>query len=226
MIQKPSHLCIVRIQQLTTTFSGKGPELQGQFAGSLHWALCLQEWVPKSLADTLDLKWRGDVDWKVRVSRILVQSWNRWRYLKTMAILQYIGNYLTFILTGFHQWFVDFVCSQTRFLAQLNFLYTYTIVELRTEQWGNTEGHPLRSSIPQNRPSIPSIRRGSAILGWICVAGAITCFVQKVPDIEHLLFWYLWNSIDLNYSWKQLGFLKDDEVKPTNTENTLHIFFW
>ena len=61
-----SHLCIVRIQQLTTTFSGKGPELQGQFAGSLHWALCLQGWVPT--AQRLDLKWRCDVD--LKVSRI------------------------------------------------------------------------------------------------------------------------------------------------------------
>lgn len=196
MVQKPSRLCIVRIQQLTTTFSGKGPELQGQFAGTLHWALCLQGWVPT--AQRLDLKWRCDVD--LKVSRIEVMHleiveaiYKQWQCLK------YIGNYLTFILTGFHQWFHDFVCSQTRFLAQLNFLYIYTIVEFRTEEWGNTEGHPLRSSIPLNRPSIPSIHRGSATFGWIRVAGA-SFFVEKVSDIEHLLFWYLWKSIDLNCS--------------------------
>ena len=192
-----SHVCIVRIQQLTTTFSGKGPELQGQFAGSLHWALCLQGWVP--MAQRLDLKWRWDVDWyRYPVLKLCT--------LKSLKV--FINNGNTSIhrkLSHIHlDWLpsmIPWLCLFPNQVSRPVEFPLYTIVEFRTEQSGNTEGHPLRSSIPLNRPSIPSIHRGRAIFEWICVAGATTFFSEKVPDIGHLLFWYLWKSIDLNMIW-------------------------
>lgn len=119
----------------TTTFSGKGPELQGQFAGSLHWALCLQGSVP--MAKWLDSKWRWDVDWKWLEGILHLSS-----TLKSLKVFVNNGN------TSIHRklyhihldWLPSMIpwlwqSSQTRFLALFEFPLDTIDHNCRIQDW-------------------------------------------------------------------------------------------